>query len=82
MELSELQKIIPEAQSVKDNFGADYLYIHPNILSKRRAWNMALKRGFVACPNKQYLMLQTIKETIYLYNSSLKNYIIIKIKPN
>jgi hypothetical protein len=82
MNLSELQKILPEAQFTKDNFGADYLYIPSNILSKRRAWNMALKRGFIPCLNKQYLMLQTNKESIYLYNSSLKNYLSIEIKSN
>jgi len=73
MDILEIKKIIPEAEVVKDNFGGDYYFIPPHILSKRKAWNLCLKRGFISCPNKQYLR----KDNIYVYNNHLKNYLII-----
>jgi hypothetical protein len=73
--LEEIKKEIPEAVMVKDNFGGDYYYIPSNILSKRKAWNVLLKRGFLQQPNKQYLK----KGNIYIYNNYLKNYLIIQV---
>jgi len=78
MNISELKKIIPEAEAVKDNFGGDYFYIPHSILSKRKAWNLCLARGFLHCQNKQYLK----KGNIYLYNSSLHNYLKIEVAKN
>jgi hypothetical protein len=75
MTIQELKKIIPEAEVIKDNFGADYFYIPASVLSKRKAWNLYLKRGFLPCANKQYLK----KGNIYLYNSTLKNYLIVEV---
>lgn len=76
MNIIELKKIIPQAESVKDNFGSDYFYIPNSVLSKRKAWNLYLKKGFEPCPNPQYLK----KGNIYLYNSSLKDYLIIGVQ--
>ena len=78
MLLSDLKKIIPEAETVKDNFGGDYYYIPYSVLSKRKAWNLYIKKGFLPCLNRQYLK----KDNIYLYNSSLKNYLIITVDNN
>jgi hypothetical protein len=75
MTIQELKKIIPEAEAIKDNFGADYYYIPSSVLRKRKAWNLYLKRGFLPCNNKQYLK----KGNIYLYNSTLKNYLIVEV---
>lgn len=75
MLLNDIKKIIPEAEAVKDNFGSDYFYIPSSILSKRKAWNLSLKRGFEPCLNRQYLK----KGNIYLYNSSLNNYLKIEV---
>jgi len=75
MDIKELQKIIPEAQTVKDNFGGDYYFIPAEILSKRKAWNKYSKLGFIPCLNRQYLQ----KGNIYLYNNTLKNYLVINI---
>lgn len=76
MDIQDIKKIIPEAEAVKDNFGSDYFYIPSNILSKRKALNLCLKRGFEPCLNRQYLQ----RDNIYLYNSSLKDYLIILVK--
>lgn len=78
MDIKELKKIIPEAEAIKDNFGADYFYIPAIILSKRKAWNKYIKQGFSPCLNKQYLQ----KNNIYLYNNKLKNYLVIQIAEN
>jgi len=75
MIITELKRIIPEAEVIKDNFGADYFYIPSEVLSKRKAWNLCLRRGFLPCPNKQYLQ----KGNIYLYNNYLKDYLVVQV---
>lgn len=73
--INEIKKEIPEATMIKDNFGGDYFYIPKNVLSKRKAWNMLLKRGFEKMPNSAYLK----KNTIYAYNNNLKDYLVISV---
>lgn len=75
MDLDKLNKIIPEAIMVKDSDGGDYFYIPSKTLNKRKAWNKYLNSGFLLCNNKQFLQ----KDNIYLYNSKIKNHIVIQI---
>lgn len=61
-------------KKVKDNFGADYWLIDPNVMSKRKAWNYLLSIGFEKCPNPQYLRLGQM----FAYNNRLHNYLKIE----
>jgi len=67
MDLAYINKQIPEAITKKDNFGGDYCFIPHEVLTKRKAWNLLIKRGFIICPNKRYLF----KDGIYIFNNSL-----------
>ena len=73
--LQDIQKLIPEAVEKKDVFGGQYFFIPSIVLSKRKAWNLCLKRGFLPCENKQYLQ----KDGIYVYNNSLHSYLNIGV---
>ena len=70
MNIEQIKKEIPEAEFKKDYFGADFGFIP---LTKRKAWNILLKRGFEICPNKRYL----VKNGVYVHNNSLISYLII-----
>lgn len=71
----DILKEIPEVTKVKDNFGGDYYFIPAKTLSKRKAWNMLLKRGFEKMPNPQYIK----KGSLYAYDNKLHNYLVIEI---
>lgn len=76
--LEYIHKEIPEAISRKDNFNGDLFLIPSDVLTKRKAWNLLLKRGFtIIHPNKRYLN----KGNIYVHNNSLLSYLIIEVQP-
>jgi hypothetical protein len=73
--LEEIRKEIPEAEVKLDYFGGNTYYIPPQVLSKRKSWNMLVKRGFQVQPNKEYLR----KGNIYAHNNTLINYLLIVV---
>lgn len=73
--ITDKQIDFPGFTKGKDCFGGEYLYINPNMMSKRKAWNWALKNGFKVCENKNYLN----KGNVYIRNNKLLNHLIIEI---
>ena len=65
---------IPGLTIKKDCFGGDYMYISPEIMSKRKAWNYLIKNGFTIQPNKRYLK----KGNVYVWDNSLLNHLRIE----
>jgi hypothetical protein len=65
---------IPGIKTIKDNFGADYTLIDPDVMSKQKAWNWLLRNGWIKCPNKQYLT----NGKHFAYNNKLHNFLVIQ----
>ncbi len=64
-----IKKIMPEVECKKDVFGGDLFCI--TTMSKRKAWNLAVKRGFTQCQNKDYLSYNLGDKRIFAHNNHL-----------
>lgn len=73
--LEVIKKEIPEAEARKDYFGGTSYFIPPQVLSKRKQWNLLVKRGFKVMPDNSYLS----KNNVYAHNNRLLNYLIIEL---